>query len=44
MTTASYILLFILAILFKDQMKTILSALSGLVTAISSSLVEAMKK
>lgn len=44
MSTATYIVLFILAVLFKDQMKTMLQALSGLVTAISSSLVEAMKK
>ena len=44
MTTTAYLILFIGAILFKDQCKTILQALAGLVTAISTTLVESMKK
>lgn len=44
MTTASYVIIFILMILFKDQCKTILQALAGLITSIANTLVEAMKK
>lgn len=44
MTTATYLILFIMVILFKDQCKLILSALSDLITSISNTLVEAMKK
>lgn len=44
MTTTAYLVLFVMMILFKTQMKTILQALAGLITAISNSLVDAMKK
>lgn len=44
MTTATYLILFIMMILFKDQVKTILSALAELITSIANTLVEAMKK
>ena len=44
MTTATYFVLFIMMILFKNQVKTILQALAGLMTSISQSLIEAMKK
>ena len=44
MSTAAYVIIFILMILFKDQCKTILSALAGLINSIASTLVEAMKK
>lgn len=44
MTTTAYIITFIIMLLFKDQVKTILTALSGLITTIAATLAAAMKQ